>query len=155
MIAVLQRVESALVTIDGAIKGKCGQGLLILLGVAKSDSESDAVVLADKISKLRIFSDEAGKMNLSVADINGSALVISNFTLCADYKKGNRPDYFNAADPEIADNLYEHFITLLRDRIGNVESGEFGADMKISLVNDGPVTITMNSEVLMKKQVTL
>jgi len=155
MIAVLQRVENASVTIDGAVKGKCGQGLLILLGVTKGDSELDAAVLAEKISKLRIFSDDNDKMNLSVSDINGSALVISNFTLCADYKKGNRPDYFHAAEPDIANNLYEQFVILLRERITNVECGEFGADMKIALINDGPVTITMDSEVLMKKQVTL
>jgi len=154
MIAVLQRVESASVTINGTVKGKCGQGLMILLGVAKEDTESDAVVLAEKISKLRIFSDDDGKMNLSVTDVNGSALVISNFTLCADYKKGNRPDYFGAASPDTANKLYEYFIKLLRERILNVESGEFGADMKISLINDGPVTIVMDSKVL-NKQVTL
>ena len=155
MRAVLQRVESASVTIDGAVKGKCGQGLLILLGVAKGDTEPDAAVLAEKISKLRIFSDENDKMNLSVTDINGSALVISNFTLCADYRKGNRPDYFQNAEPDTANELYEYFVTLLHDRIASVECGEFGADMKVSLVNDGPVTIIMDSGVLMKKQVTL
>ena len=154
MVAVLQRVESASVTIDGTVKGKCGHGLMILLGVSGEDTESDAVVLAEKISKLRIFSDENGKMNLSVTDVNGSALVISNFTLCADYRKGNRPDYFKAAAPDIADKLYEYFIALLRERVKEVESGEFGADMKISLINDGPVTIVMDSKVLLNKQVT-
>lgn len=152
MRAVLQRVESASVTIDGIVTGKCGQGLLILLGVADGDTETDAIVLADKISKLRIFSDADGKMNLSITAIGGSALVISNFTLCADYKKGNRPDYFKAAAPEVADRLYNLFIGLLRDRIHNVESGEFGADMKVALVNDGPVTIVMDSEILYKNR---
>lgn len=155
MIAVLQRVETASVMVEGYVKGSCGKGLLILLGVTETDSENDAIALAEKISKLRIFSDDNGKMNLSVIDVDGSALVISNFTLCADYKKGNRPDYFNAAAPEAANKLYEYFITLLRERIGKVESGEFGAEMKVSLVNDGPVTIMMDSAVLLKKQGTV
>lgn len=152
MRAVLQRVENASVIIDGFVKGKCGQGLLILLGIAVGDTENDALVLAEKISKLRIFSDENGKMNLSVNDIGGSALVISNFTLCAEYRKGNRPDYLQAAAPETANKLYEYFITILRERIKFVESGEFGADMKISLINDGPVTIVMDSNILIKSR---
>lgn len=152
MRAVLQRVENASVMIHGFIKGKCGQGLLILLGIAVGDTENDALALAEKISKLRIFSNENGKMNLSVNDIGGSALVISNFTLCAEYRKGNRPDYFQAAAPETANKLYEYFITILRERIKYVESGEFGADMKISLINDGPVTIVMDSDILIKSR---
>ncbi len=148
MIAVIQRVFDAAVYADGELSGKIGKGLYILLGVEKSDSEQDALLLAEKISKLRIFSDENGKMNLSVKDVDGEALVVSNFTLNANYSHGNRPDYFSSAAPTEADRLYEHFKMLLGDRVRKVESGVFGADMRTEMSTDGPVTIVMNSNVL-------
>ena len=150
MTAVLQRVRSALVYADGVESGRIGKGLYILLGVEAGDSEKDAELLAEKISKLRIFTDENDKMNLSVTDISGAALVVSNFTLCANYKKGNRPDYFSAEAPERANMLYEYFSKLLGEKIGQVEMGVFGADMQTEMVTDGPVTIVMRSDVLTK-----
>ncbi len=150
MKAILQRCLEADVTVDGEIVGKCSQGLMILLGVTKEDTREDADLLADKIVKLRIFDDAEGRLNLSVADVGGSALVISNFTLCASYKKGNRPDYFSAAAPSDAEPLYEYFVTALRTRGIHTETGRFGADMKVRLVNDGPVTIDMDSNLLKK-----
>ena len=147
MIAVLQRVKNASVTIDGALHSKIDNGLLILLGVKDGDSERDAELLSNKISKLRIFSDENDKMNLSVTDVGGSALVVSNFTLLANYKKGNRPDYMNGAKPDEANRLYEYFCSHISQLVPT-EKGVFGADMKIELLNDGPVTIVMDSEVL-------
>lgn len=150
MIAVIQRVAHANVKIEGDIHGECRQGLLILLGVAIGDTEEDARLLAAKISKLRIFCDENDKMNLSVKDIDGEVLIISNFTLLANYKKGNRPDYMNAAPPSEADRLYRYFTELMRGEVKHVGTGEFGADMKVSLLNDGPVTIVMDSQVLKK-----
>lgn len=147
MIAVIQRVERASVSIDGTVHSKIDNGLLVLLGVKQGDDEKDAQLLAKKISNLRIFSDENGKMNLSVLDTNGSVLVVSNFTLLANYKKGNRPDYMNGAKPDEANRLYEHFCDLIGD-IVPTQKGVFGADMKIDLINDGPVTIVMDSEVL-------
>lgn len=148
MIAVLQRVSEAAVTVDGRWIGGCGRGLLILLGVEREDAETDAQLMAAKIAKLRIFSDAEGLMNLSVTDVGGSALVVSNFTLCAEYRRGNRPDYLRAAPPAEAEKLYLRFAELLRGLVGQVETGEFGADMKLSLTNDGPVTIVMDSAVL-------
>jgi D-tyrosyl-tRNA(Tyr) deacylase len=145
MIAVLQRVRSAAVTADGVPSGECGVGLLILLGVLKGDTENDVLLLAEKISKFRVFSDEAGKMNLSVNDIGGGALVVSNFTLGANYSHGNRPDFFESAPPALAEPLYEAFVRELRARIGHVACGVFGADMQISMVADGPVTVVMDS----------
>ncbi len=150
MKAILQRCVDAEVRIEGEVVGKCEKGLMVLLGVAKGDEERDAEVLAKKIAKLRIFEDPEGKMNLSVMDIGGSALVVSNFTLLADYRKGNRPDYFGSEAPERADQLYEYFASCLRNEGLHVETGRFGADMKVSLVNDGPVTIDMDSSVLKK-----
>ena len=147
MITVLQRVTKASVTIDNVIKGKIDNGLLILLGVKEGDTERDVTLLAGKISKLRIFSDENGKMNLSVKDTNGSVLVISNFTLMANYKKGNRPDYMGGAKPDEANRLYTYFCDYISTLVPT-ERGEFGADMKVELLNDGPVTIVMDSEVL-------
>jgi D-tyrosyl-tRNA(Tyr) deacylase len=147
MIAVIQRVERASVSIDGTVHSKIDNGLLVLLGVKQGDDEKDAQLLAKKISNLRIFSDENGKMNLSVLDTNGSVLVVSNFTLLANYKKGNRPDYMNGAKPDEANRLYERFCDLIGD-IVPTQKGVFGADMKIDLINDGPVTIVMDSEVL-------
>lgn len=147
MIAVIQRVEKANVSIDGALHSEIGKGLLILLGVKQGDDERDAQLLAKKISNLRIFSDENGKMNLSVLDICGSVLVVSNFTLLANYKKGNRPDYMNGAKPDEANRLYERFCELINEFVPT-QKGVFGADMQIDLINDGPVTIVMDSEVL-------
>ena len=150
MIAVIQRVKHANVKIDEKLRGECGEGLMILLGVANGDTEEDARLLAAKTVKLRIFCDENDKMNLSVKDIDGEALVISNFTLLANYKKGNRPDYLNAAPPAEADRLYNFFVELLRAELKHVGTGEFGADMAVSLLNNGPVTIVMDSQVLKK-----
>ena len=152
MIAVIQRVERSSVVVDGQTVGECEKGLAILLGVADGDTEKDADVLAAKIAKLRIFSDENGKMNLSLIDVNGSALVISQFTLLANYAKGNRPDFFGAASPDTANRLYEYFCASFGDLIGKkVGRGVFGADMLCTFVNDGPVTIVMDSKVLLKK----
>ena len=148
MIAVLQRVKNSSVSIDGVINGECGHGLMILLGVAKGDTEEDARLLATKISKLRIFCDDNGKMNLSIKDIDGEVLVVSQFTLLANYKKGNRPDYFGAAEPSVAIPLYEYFVELMRAEVKHVGTGIFGADMQVSILNDGPVTIVMDSNQL-------
>ena len=149
MIAVVQRVLGSSVEVEGKTVGSCGHGLAILLGVAKGDEKKDADKLAAKISKLRIFCDENGKMNLSVCDIGGSALVISQFTLLANYAKGNRPDYFGAAAPDEANSLYEYFCESLERLIpGDVGRGIFGADMLCRFENDGPVTIVMDSKVL-------
>ncbi len=150
MKVVIQRVLSASVVADGVPAGKCGKGLLLLLGVGKEDTETDAEILAEKISKLRIFSDENGKMNRSLLDVGGEALVISNFTLLANYVHGNRPDYFDGASPHVAEALYEHFLDVFKKKISHVESGVFGADMQITTVCDGPVTIWMESEKLRK-----
>lgn len=157
MKAVIQRVLNASVKINDDIIGSCDNGLLILLGISENDDMDDVSVLVNKITKLRIFSDENGKMNLSLTDISGSALIISNFTLYADCRKGNRPDFMNAAKPDKASGLYDLFIEKFSQIIGTdkVSSGEFGADMQISLMNDGPVTIVLESEILLKKQVTL
>lgn len=148
MIAVIQRVKNSEVRIDGRLKGSCSHGLMILLGVATDDTQEDARALAAKIAKLRIFCDENVKMNLSVKDIDGEALIVSQFTLLANYKKGNRPDYFGAAEPSVAIPLYEYFVELMRAEIRHVETGEFGADMQVSILNDGPVTIVMDSNKL-------
>lgn len=153
MKAVLQRVKNANVVVDGEVVGECGEGLMILLGVAQGDSEEDARLLAAKICNLRIFSDENDKMNLSVKDIDGEALVISQFTLMANYKKGNRPDYLESAPPAEANRLYEYFKGLMAEELRHVGCGVFGAHMEVSLVNNGPVTIVMDSEVLKKKKV--
>ena len=144
---ILQRVSEASVKIDGNIKGAIEGGLLVLLGIEAADSEVDADWLISKISGLRIFSDSEGKMNLSIKDINGALLVISQFTLFASTKKGNRPSYIQAARPEQAIPLYEYFVSKLKSETNLiVETGTFGADMKISLVNDGPVTISIDSK---------
>ncbi len=153
MKAVLQRVKSAKVEVDGEVVGQCGQGLMVLLGVAKGDTEEDARLLAEKIVKHRIFRDENGKMNLSVKDIGGEMLVVSQFTLLAEYRHGNRPDFFASAAPDEANRLYEYFITLVKEHVSHVGHGIFGADMDVSLTNRGPVTIVMDSEVLKKKRI--
>ena len=150
MIAVLQRVRRASVVADGTPAGKIEKGLLILLGVGVSDTEKEGAALAEKIAKLRIFEDEGGKMNLSVNDIGGGALVVSNFTLLANYSHGNRPEYFGAARPDVAIPLYEDFVRRLSLLIPQVETGVFGADMTIDMEAWGPVTIVMDSEKLRK-----
>lgn len=148
MIAVLQRVNNATVFADGELSGSIDRGLYILLGVAKGDTEEDARLLSEKIAKLRIFSDENGKMNLSVADVDGEIMVVSNFTLNANYSHGNRPDYFASAAPAEANALYEYFKELMKTKVKNLASGVFGADMRTEMSTDGPVTIVMDSAVL-------
>ena len=147
MKAILQRVTCASVTVDGAVVGEISQGFLILLGVEQGDDEKEASVLADKIAGLRIFTDQNDKMNLSLADVGGEVLVISNFTLCADCSHGRRPSFIGAARPETAEPLYEFFCQrLLQNGVKKVEKGIFGADMQVSLINDGPVTIDITSK---------
>ncbi len=149
MIAVLQRVKNACVLVEGETVGACANGLCILLGVAKDDTDRDAEALAKKIVNLRIFSDENGKMNLSLKDVNGEMLVVSNFTLLAAYRKGKRPDYTGAAAPDEAERLYQYFAELCAREISHVGCGRFGADMEVQLNGDGPVTIVMDSRVLL------
>lgn len=147
MRAVIQRVSSASVTIDGAVKSAIGPGLLVLLGVGHEDGPQDVEWLAAKVAGLRIFADEAGVMNRSVVDVGGEALVVSQFTLMASTKKGNRPSYIGAAGHELAIPLYERFCAALSAAIGKeVGTGVFGADMKVALVNDGPVTICIDTK---------
>ncbi|MBQ6283286.1 MAG: D-tyrosyl-tRNA(Tyr) deacylase [Bacteroidales bacterium] len=147
MRAVIQRVSSASVTIGGQVKSSIGKGLLVLLGVGYEDGQEDIDWLVKKTSGLRIFDDEAGVMNRSVVDVGGEALVVSQFTLMASTKKGNRPSYIHAAGHEIAVPLYESFCTALSEALGKpVGTGEFGADMKVALVNDGPVTICIDTK---------
>lgn len=148
MRVVIQRVSAASVVIEGREKSRIGWGLLILLGIEQEDGTEDIAWLCKKIVALRIFSDEAGLMNLSVQDIAGEILVISQFTLYAGTKKGNRPSFIRAARPETAIPLYEKFVRTLEQESGRpVRTGEFGADMKVSLVNDGPVTIVIDSKI--------
>lgn len=147
MRVVLQRVSEADVTIDGEVTGAIENGLMILLGIEKGDAESDADWLANKLVQLRIFSDEDGKMNRSVLDIGGNMLIISQFTLSANYRKGNRPSFVQAARPEEAIPLYQYFLAEIEARMGRKPAtGRFGADMKVRLINDGPVTIYMDSK---------
>ena len=148
MRALVQRVAWASVAVAGETVGEIGQGLLVLLGITESDNEVEAQKLATKISKLRIFNDEAGKMNRSVKDVGGAALVVSQFTLYADARKGNRPSYVHAARPEQAIPLYEKFSDLLRQETLEVASGVFGADMDVALLNQGPVTIWLDTDEL-------
>ncbi len=151
MKAILQRVSNASVEVDDNIAGQIGNGFLILLGVEAEDEKSDADILAKKISGLRIFTDVNDKMNLSLGDIDGEILVISNFTLCADCSHGRRPSFIAAARPDKAKPLYEYFCEkLLECGVKKVEKGIFGADMKVSLLNDGPVTLDINSKDLKK-----
>ncbi len=149
MIAVLQRVNNASVKVAGETVGSCGAGLCILLGVAEDDCERDAEALVEKIVGLRIFTDDQDKMNLSLLDVSGEMLVVSNFTLLAAYRKGKRPDYTRAAPPDRANALYEYFSELCRAKGVKVEQGRFGAHMEVLISGDGPVTITMDSKVLL------
>ena len=147
MRVLIQRVSKASVTIDGKIKSSIGKGLLIFVGIEEEDNNDDIEWLTGKISRLRIFDDDAGVMNLSAQEINGEILVISQFTLHANVKKGNRPSYINAAQPGIAIPLYQHFLKTIESVSGlKIFSGEFGADMKVELLNDGPVTIFIDSK---------
>ncbi|MFO6463999.1 D-aminoacyl-tRNA deacylase [Jannaschia sp. KMU-145] len=141
MKALVQRVTEARVEIDGAVSGRCGPGLMILVCAMQGDAEANADALAGRIAKLRIFRDDDGRMNRSLLDTGGGALVVSQFTLSADTSRGNRPGFSAAAPPDLGEHLYEHFVTALRAEGVTVETGRFGADMAVHLVNDGPVTI--------------
>ena len=152
MRAVLTRVKSASVAVDGKTIGQIGQGFLILLGITHEDTEAQAVKLADKLVGLRIFEDEDEKMNLDILNVGGEVLAVSQFTLCADVKKGNRPSFIRSAAPDRANELYELYCSkLLENGVKNVQKGIFGADMKVELLNDGPVTILYDSEIWRKK----
>lgn len=144
---VIQRVTHASVTINGSVKSQIGNGFLLLLGVADGDTKEDADWLVKKVAGLRVFYDENGVMNRSIMDVDGEILAISQFTLLASYKKGNRPSYIHAAKHEISIPLYEYFCQKLREETGkDIGTGEFGADMKVELLNDGPVTICMDTK---------
>ena len=151
MTAVIQRIKNAKVIADGVLSGQVNHGLYILLGVINGDTENDVNLLAEKIVKLRIFEDNAGKMNLSVLDVDGEIMVVSNFTLAADYSHGNRPSYIAAAAPSEANSLYNSFVNALKTKVKNVQTGVFGADMQTEMTTDGPVTIVMHSSILSKK----
>lgn len=152
MKAVIQRVSRASVTVDGELISKIDKGYLVLLGVMDDDTKADAEVLARKTATLRIFEDNDGKMNLDVNQVGGEILAVSQFTLCADVKKGNRPSFIRSGEPNRANELYEHYCNeLVRNGIKNVGKGIFGADMKVELLNDGPVTILYDSEIWRKK----
>lgn len=147
MLVILQRVSESSIKINRITTAKIGKGLLILLGIAPEDTQADIEWLCKKIVHLRIFNDEAGKMNLSLLEINGEVLVVSQFTLFANTDKGNRPSFLGAAKPDVAIPLYEKFIQTLEKSLNKkIQTGEFGADMQVSLINDGPVTITINSK---------
>lgn len=146
MKVVLQRVSHACVKVDGQTVGEIGEGFLILLGVAEEDGEAAADRMAEKICKLRIFQDDAGKTNLSLADVGGELLVVSQFTLYADCHKGNRPSFAKAGSPEKAQQLYEYFVERCRRYVPKVEHGSFGADMKVELLNDGPFTLVLEGD---------
>ena len=148
MRAVVQRVTRASVTVDVEIVGEIGKGLVVLLGVASDDTQQDAEYLAEKIASLRIFDDQAGKMNLSVKDVGGSLLIVSQFTLYGDVRRGLRPSWSDAAPPEIAEPLYEFFMTEARKYVSQVATGIFRRTMQVELVNDGPVTILLDSQKL-------
>ena len=150
MRAVLTRVKHASVTIDGAVHGQTQQGFLILLGIAPGDTEAQAVKLSDKLCSLRVFEDENDKMNRSLEDVGGSLLIISQFTLYGNCKKGRRPEFLGAARPETAIPLYEKFVQLCRDKGFPVETGVFGANMTVDISNSGPVTLVLDTDQLMK-----
>lgn len=145
MRAVVQRVDKADVTVDGQVTGSVKKGLLVLLGVAEGDTEKDLQYMVDKVTGLRIFEDAADKMNLSVKDVGGELLVVSQFTLCGDVRKGKRPSFDKAAKPELANAYYEKFVVLCREQGLHVETGVFRAHMLVGLVNNGPVTILLDS----------
>ena len=145
LISVLQRVDSGSVKVKNKIIGKIYKGFVILLGISKSDKETDVDYLVEKIINLRVFNDHDKKMNLSIKEVKGSVLIISQFTLCADIKKGRRPSFINAAEPNKAKNLYQYFIEKIHLKKIPVETGEFGAEMKVDLVNNGPVTLVLDS----------
>ena len=149
MRAVLQRVARASVTVEGEVLGKIGKGFMILLGVEDADTEEITDKMADKICKLRIFEDENGKTNCSLKDVDGELLLVSQFTLYANCKKGNRPSFIEAKNPEEANALYEYIIAECKKQIPVVETGSFGADMKVELLNDGPFTVIVDSKELM------
>ncbi len=142
---VIQRVLEANVKIDGNLHGQIGKGYLLLIGVSNEDTKEIADKMLEKIAKLRIFEDENGKTNLSIADVGGEVLAVSQFTLYADCKKGNRPSFINAGKPDMAEELYLYMLDKCRELFGKVECGQFGADMKVSLINDGPFTIVLDS----------
>lgn len=143
---VIQRVLEASVTIEGALKGKIGKGYLLLIGISNEDTKEIADKMLEKTAKLRIFEDENGKTNLSIHDVSGEVLAVSQFTLYADCKKGNRPSFINAGKPDMAEELYQYMLEKCKELFGKVECGQFGADMKVSLVNDGPFTIVLDSK---------
>ena len=152
MKAVIQRVTFANVKVDGNTVGEIEKGFMILLGVQEGDTKAEADLLAKKTANMRIFEDDNGKMNLSLLDTDGECLVVSQFTLCADCKKGNRPSFINSAKPDEANELYEYFMEQLKNNgIRKVEHGIFGADMKVSLLNDGPVTIVLDTDIIKPK----
>lgn len=146
MRTIVQRVSSASVTVDGNVIGKINKGFLVLLGIKSTDTKQDVDYMVKKVINLRIFRDENDKMNLSLKDVNGELLIVSQFTLYGDASGGNRPSFIDAAKPDIAIPLYEYFVSECRKKINLVQTGEFGADMKVELLNDGPVTIIMESK---------
>ena len=151
MFATIQRVSSASVVVDGRTVGSIQGGLAVLLGVREGDTAAEAELLARKTASLRIFCDENDKMNLSLLDIGADALVVSNFTLCADVKKGNRPSFINAMEPSGADELYRHYCNCLRELgVSSVETGEFGAKMTVNIMGDGPITINLDTDIWRK-----
>lgn len=142
---VIQRVSDASVTIDNTVYGKISKGFVVLVGIGQDDTKEDADKYINKMLNLRIFSDDDDKMNLSLKDVDGELLVISQFTLYADCKKGNRPSFINAGKPDMAEKLYDYIVEQLKEKVDNVQTGKFGADMKVSLTNDGPVTIILEN----------
>ena len=152
MRAVVQRVKRTSVTVGGELKGSAGQGFNVLIGVMQGDTDAEAQLLAAKISKLRVFEDENGKTNCSLADVDGEILLISQFTLYADCSHGNRPGFTGAGNPELANHLYEHALARCAGQVRKVEHGIFGADMKVELLNDGPFTILLDSDTIVKKK---
>ena len=148
MRAVVQRVTRARVTVGGEMTGEIGRGLLVLLGVARDDADADAAYLLEKIATLRVFDDSEGRMNLSVEDVGGALLVVSQFTLHGDVRRGRRPSWTDAAPPEVAEPVYESFVAAARRRLARVETGSFRSMMQVELVNDGPVTILLDSRKL-------
>lgn len=151
MKALIQRVAHASVSVDGELCGSCDKGFLVLLGVCEGDTDEHAALLARKTAALRVFTDENGKMNLSLTDVGGGVLAVSQFTLCADVKKGNRPSFTSSAQPDEAKRLYELYCQKIKENgVTHLETGVFGADMKVSLLNDGPVTIMLDTDIWMK-----